>query len=47
MNPRIDPKHRGRNRYDDTLETGMVLCIESMSEQWVNPTVSSSNSRCL
>ncbi len=27
--PRIDPIFRGVNRYDDTLETGMVLCIES------------------
>jgi Xaa-Pro aminopeptidase len=27
--PRIDPLHRGPNRYDDTLEAGMVLCIES------------------
>ncbi|MGI9608551.1 MAG: M24 family metallopeptidase [Acidimicrobiales bacterium] len=27
--PRIDPAHRGANRYDDTLEEGMVLCIES------------------
>jgi len=27
--PRIDPLHRGPNRYDDRLEAGMVLCIES------------------
>lgn len=27
--PRIDPLHRGVNRYDDVLEAGMVLCIES------------------
>lgn len=27
--PRIDPLHRGPNRYDDTIEAGMVLCIES------------------
>lgn len=27
--PRIDPAHGGPNRYDDTLEAGMVLCIES------------------
>ena len=27
--PRIDPAHRGPNRYDDTLEAGMVLCVES------------------
>ena len=27
--PRIDPRHRGPNRYDDTLQPGMVLCIES------------------
>lgn len=27
--PRIDPLHRGINRYDDVLAPGMVLCIES------------------
>ncbi len=27
--PRIDPVFTGENRYDDTLEVGMVLCIES------------------
>ena len=27
--PRIDPIFRGVNRYDDTIEAGMVLCIES------------------
>lgn len=27
--PRIDPIFRGENRYDDTIEPGMVLCIES------------------
>ncbi len=27
--PRIDPRHRGPNRYDDVLQPGMVLCIES------------------
>ncbi len=27
--PRIDPVFQGPNRYDDTFEAGMVLCIES------------------
>lgn len=27
--PRIDPIHRGENRYDDVLHAGMVMCIES------------------
>lgn len=27
--PRIDPLHQGVNRYDDVLQPGMVLCIES------------------
>ena len=27
--PRIDPTHRGSNRYDGVIEAGMVLCIES------------------
>ena len=27
--PRIDPAFHGPNRYDDTLEAGMVVCIES------------------
>ncbi len=27
--PRINPAHRGPTPYDDTIEPGMVLCIES------------------
>lgn len=27
--PKIDPIHRGLNVYDDVIEAGMVLCIES------------------
>lgn len=27
--PRINPLHRGKTPYDDTIQTGMVLCIES------------------